>query len=74
MIHSDTLNWDIFNESFAKYYSDEGRPPKPIRLMVGLLLLKQLETYIKEIKEHRIKLRFFSHSKKIKKARAAMKR
>jgi len=35
-----TINLD---ESFAKYYSNEGRPVKPIRLMVGLLLLKQLE-------------------------------
>jgi len=40
---SDTVNWEFFDESFAKYYSDEGRPAKPIRLMVGLLLLKQLE-------------------------------
>ena len=40
---ADTINWDIFDESFAKYYSDEGRPAKPIRLMVGLLILKQLE-------------------------------
>ena len=40
---ADTIKWDIFNDSFAKYYSDEGRPAKPIRLMVGLLLLKQLE-------------------------------
>jgi IS5 family transposase len=40
---ADTINWDIFDESFAQYYSDEGRPAKPIRLMVGLLLLKQLE-------------------------------
>ena len=32
----------IRNESFAKYYANEGRPAKPIRLMVGLLLLKQL--------------------------------
>jgi len=180
---ADTINWDIFNDSFAKYYSDEGRPAKPIRLMVGLLLLKQLEnlsdenlvlqwkrnpyyqyfcgmaeyqpalpcdptdlvyfrkrigaqgaeeifamsvslhgkdsqekqviidttvqeknvtyptdgklaikmihhlhriakeeeiqlrrTYVKEIKKHRISLRFFRHPKKIKKARAAMKR
>jgi len=38
---ADTINWEFFNEFFAKYYSDEGRPAKPIRLMVGLLLLKQ---------------------------------
>ena len=40
---ADTINWDLFNDSFAKYYSNEGRPAKPIRLMVGLLLLKQIE-------------------------------
>ena len=40
---ADTINWDAFEESFAKYYSDEGRPAKPIRLMVGLLILKQVE-------------------------------
>jgi len=40
---ADTINWDTFDVSFAKYYSNEGRPAKPIRLMVGLLLLKQLE-------------------------------
>jgi len=40
---ADTINWGYFEESFAKYYSDEGRPAKPIRLMVGLLLLKQIE-------------------------------
>ena len=40
---ADTINWDSFDESFAKYYSDEGRPAKPIRLMVGLLILKQLK-------------------------------
>ena len=32
------------------------------------------KTYVKEIKGHRISLRFFKHPKKIKKARAAMKR
>jgi IS5 family transposase len=180
---ADTINWAQFDDSFEKYYSDNGRPAKPIRLMVGLLILKQLEnlsdenavlqwkrnpyyqyfcgmteyqptlpcdptelvyfrkrigtegvekifamsvalhgkdaqekqviidttvqeknvtyptdgklaikmihhlhriardeeiqlrrTYVKEIKAHRIKLRFFRHPKKIKKARAAMKR
>ena len=40
---ADTINWECFDESFAKYYSDKGRPSKPIRLMVGLLILKQLE-------------------------------
>ena len=40
---ADTINWGTFDESFAQYYSDEGRPAKPIRLMVGLLILKQLE-------------------------------
>jgi len=183
VVLADTINWAAFDDSFEKYYSDNGRPAKPIRLMVGLLILKQLEnlsdenavlqwkrnpyyqyfcglteyqpalpcdptdlvyfrkrigkegveeifamsvalhgkdaqekqviidttvqeknvtyptdgklaikmihhlhriakeeeiqlrrTYIKEIKAHRIKLRFFRHPKKIKKARAAMKR
>jgi len=40
---ADMIEWDAFEESFVKYYSDEGRPAKPIRLMVGLLILKQLE-------------------------------
>ena len=40
---ADTISWDYFDKELAKYYSEEGRPAKPIRLMVGLLLLKQLE-------------------------------
>jgi len=40
---ADTINWDFFNDSFEKHYSDKGRPAKPVRLMVGLLLLKQIE-------------------------------
>ena len=40
---ADTINWELFEDSFEKYYSIEGRPAKPIRLMVGLLLLKQLK-------------------------------
>jgi IS5 family transposase len=40
---ADTINWDIFEEGFKKYYADDGRAAKPIRLMVGLLLLKQIE-------------------------------
>jgi IS5 family transposase len=40
---ADTIDWGYFNNTFAKYYSNEGRPAKPIRLMVGLLILKQIE-------------------------------
>lgn len=35
--------WHRFEEEFADFYSNAGRPAKPIRLMVGLLILKQLE-------------------------------
>jgi len=36
------LPWEQFSESFERLYSHTGRPAKPIRLMVGLLILKQL--------------------------------
>ncbi|HUZ58289.1 MAG TPA: IS5 family transposase [Hanamia sp.] len=36
------INWQYFDDSFAKHYSDEGRPAKEIRLMVGLLILKHV--------------------------------
>jgi len=40
---SHAIPWSEFEEAFAKYYSkDIGAPSKPIRLMAGLLLLKQL--------------------------------
>ena len=39
----DAIDWNYFEKEFTKYYSNEGRPAKPIKLMVGLLLLKQLE-------------------------------
>lgn len=37
------MPWDRFEEKFAGLYSDLGRPAKPTRLMVGLMMLKQLE-------------------------------
>ncbi len=40
---ANTIDWNIFEDAFEKYYSKDGRPAKPIRLMVGILLLKQLE-------------------------------
>jgi len=38
------LPWQELDQAFAKHYCQGlGRPAKPIRLMVGLLILKQLE-------------------------------
>jgi len=48
VVLADTIEWNIFEKSFAKYYSNEGRPAKPIRLMVGLLILKQSENLSNE--------------------------
>ncbi len=39
---AETLPWSEFEQAFGKYYSAEGRPAKPMRLMVGLLLLKEM--------------------------------
>ena len=42
-ILSHRINWDIFQETFKKHYSENiGAPAKPIRLMVSLLILKHL--------------------------------
>lgn len=43
VVLANTIEWSKFENEFAKYYFKDGRPAKPIRLMVGLLLLKQLE-------------------------------
>ena len=37
------IPWRFFEEEFKPLYAEIGRPAKSIRLMVGLLLLKQLE-------------------------------
>jgi IS5 family transposase len=38
-----TINWKVFEEEFSKHYSSRhGKPTKPIRLMVSLLILKQI--------------------------------
>jgi IS5 family transposase len=37
------IDWESFENAFAEHYDqDQGTPGKPIRLMVGLLILKQL--------------------------------
>jgi IS5 family transposase len=38
----ERIPWSDFEEAFGEYYSEDGRPAKPVRLMVGLLLLKQM--------------------------------
>ena len=40
---SKEIQWSVFDQEFSKYYSVKmGKPCKPIRLMVSLLILKQL--------------------------------
>jgi IS5 family transposase len=40
---ANRIDWTVFEKSFSKYYSStQGKPAKPIRLMVSLLILKQL--------------------------------
>jgi len=39
---ADQIPWDYFEKEFAKHYSHTGRSAHPVRLMVGLLILKQL--------------------------------
>jgi IS5 family transposase len=40
---SHKINWNLFDDAFKKHYSEKmGKPAKPIRLMVSLLILKHL--------------------------------
>jgi IS5 family transposase len=40
---SKAITWQVFEDAFSKHYSiTQGKPAKPIRLMVALLILKQL--------------------------------
>ena len=40
---ANVIQWQVFEDSFSKHYSATmGAPAKPIRLMVSLLILKQL--------------------------------
>jgi IS5 family transposase len=41
---STIIPWHVFDEAFSVHYTESiGAPSKPIRLMVELLILKQLE-------------------------------
>lgn len=39
---AEKIDWHVFESQFAPLYSSFGAPAKPIRLMVGLLILKQV--------------------------------
>ncbi len=39
---ADKINWEVFEKSFESLYHWTGRPAKRIRVMVSLLLLKQI--------------------------------
>lgn len=41
-ILANQIKWNIFEDAFTPLYSEEGRPGKPIRLMVSLLMLKHV--------------------------------
>ena len=42
-ILANKIHWHVFEDAFFPLYSqDKGRPAKPIRLMVGLLMLKHI--------------------------------
>lgn len=41
-ILANNIQWNVFDAAFQKHYAEEGRPAKPIRLMVALLMLKHI--------------------------------
>ncbi len=42
-IMAGEINWSFFEEAFSAYYPDgPGQPPKPVRLMIGLMLLQHM--------------------------------
>jgi IS5 family transposase len=43
------IPWGHFETEFTPLYSDQGKPAKPIRLMVGLSILKHLEDLSDEV-------------------------
>jgi len=51
------IPWQLFHDEFKVHYKEGGAPGKPIRLMVGLLILKQLhdlsdETVVEQWKQN----------------------
>lgn len=46
---AQTIPWDYFESELAPLYASVGRPAKPIRLMVGLCILKHMEDLSDEV-------------------------
>jgi IS5 family transposase len=44
LVLAQKFPWAWFEKEFAQFYASVGRPGMPVRLMIGLLLLKQLES------------------------------
>ncbi len=42
---SNKINWKNLEEKLSDHYSHTGQPSKPVRLMAGLLILKQMYNY-----------------------------
>lgn len=42
VILGNSIDWASFEKDFAELYSNTGMPGKPVRMMVGLLILKQM--------------------------------
>lgn len=43
-IMASQINWSFFEGTFSAYYLDgPGQPPKPVRLMIGLMLLQHMK-------------------------------
>jgi len=42
-IMASEVNWSFFEEAFSACYPDgPGQPPKPVRLMIGLMLFQHM--------------------------------
>ena len=57
VILSQKINWDSIERELACYYPNFGAPAKPVRLMAGLLILKQMfnksdETIVEEWRQN----------------------
>jgi transposase, IS5 family len=60
---ANKINWSFFDDAFKKHYSEKmGKPAKPIRLMVSLLILKFVRNLSDEnLVEHWSENIYFQH-------------